>query len=361
MPARSLQEEIKPCIRPVRQTDWCCSYAQMYLTGKADFFLTLYAAVNGSWRVSKFFGVIFTVHKLIMSLGYACINIGLSEEGISTNRTMIRRTYLEKGTQYASQLALQNVTGLLEILKWNIAHNIRVFRVTSELFPWASEYQLESLPDFSEIRAVLEEAGRQPIRMSMHPGPFNKLAGSGATLTNTITDLEIHSRIFDIMGLPATHWNKINIHVGGAYGDKIETVKRFADNFTLLSESMQKRLSVENDDKPGLYTVADLIPLHEMIGVPIVFDYFHHKLHPGTHTEEEAFMAAYNTWDVKPVFHYSSSRRENEDAAAKKEAHSDWVHERINTYGKEIDIVLETKMKELSLLKYREQFGDGEV
>ena len=117
-----------------------------------------------------------------MSLGYACINLGLNEEGITTNRTMIRRTFLEKGIQYASQLALQNVKGLLEILKWNMAHNIKVFRVTSELFPWASEYKLESLPDFNEIRAVLEEAGKQPVRMSTHPGPFNKLAGSGANI-----------------------------------------------------------------------------------------------------------------------------------------------------------------------------------
>jgi UV DNA damage endonuclease len=296
-----------------------------------------------------------------MSLGYACINLGLNKEGIATNRTMIRRTFLEKGIQYASQLALQNVKGLLEILKWNVAHNIKVFRVTSELFPWASEYKLESLPDFNEIRAVLEEAGKQPVRMSTHPGPFNKLAGSGATLTNTIKDLEIHAEIFDIMGLPATHRHKINIHVGGAYGDKEETIMRFAQNFKLLSGSVQKRLSVENDDKPGLYTVTDLVPLHEMIGVPIVFDYFHHRLHPGTQTEEEAFFSAYNTWDVKPVFHYSSSRKEYEDPKSKKEAHSDWVHEHINTYGKEIDIVLETKMKELSLIKYREEFGDGEL
>jgi len=296
-----------------------------------------------------------------MSLGYACINIGLNKKGITTNRTMIRRTFLEKGIQYASQLALQNVKGLLEILQWNVEHNVKVFRVTSELFPWASEYKLESLPDFAEIRAVLEEAGKQPIRVSTHPGPFNKLAGSGATLANTIKDLEIHAQVFDLMGLPVTHWHKINIHVGGAYGDKEETIKRFAQNFKLLSGSVQKRLSVENDDKPGLYTVANLVPLHDMIGVPIVFDYFHHKLHPGTQTEEEAFLTAYNTWDVKPVFHYSSSRKENEDPTSKKEAHSDWVHERIDTYGKDVDIVLETKMKELSLMKYREQFGDAEV
>jgi UV DNA damage endonuclease len=291
-----------------------------------------------------------------MNLGYACINMTVAEKGITTNKGMVKRTYEAKGIQYASQLALQNVKALYQILQWNVEKDIRVFRITSELFPWASEYKLTSMPDFKEIRSILEAAGKLPIRVSTHPGPFNKLAGSGDTLTNTIKDLEIHSRLFDLMRLELSHWNKINIHVGGAYGDKHETLKRFAQNFKKLSFSLQKRLTVENDDKKGLFTVAELLPLHEAIGIPIVFDYFHHKLHPGLFSEEEAFLAAYNTWAVKPVFHYSSSRKENEDSTAKREAHSDWVHEEINTYGKDVDIVLETKMKELSLLKYREKY-----
>jgi UV DNA damage endonuclease len=291
----------------------------------------------------------------MVNLGYACINLTLHAQGITTNRGMIRRTFLEKGIQYASQLALQNVTDLLKIVGWNKAHDIRVFRVTSDLFPWASEYRLQDLPDFREIRFLLEAVGRFDVRLSAHPGPFNKMAGSGATLTNTIRDLETHSEIFDIMGLPATHRHKINIHVGGAYGDKEETLRRFAQNFKLLSRNLQGRLTVENDDKPGLYTVADLTRLYEMTGIPLVFDYFHHKLHPGQQTEAQAFAAAYKTWETTPVFHYSSSRRENEDPAAKKESHSDWLYESINTYGKPVDIVLETKMKELSLLKYRKR------
>jgi UV DNA damage endonuclease len=292
-----------------------------------------------------------------MNFGYACINLNLHDQGITTNRGMIRRTFLEKGIAYASELALQNVQALLQITEWNKTNGINVFRVTSDLFPWASEYKLEDLPHFTEIRSYLEAVGRHGIRISAHPGPFNKLAGSGATLANTIKDLEIHSQVFDLMGLPATHWHKINIHVGGAYGDKGETLKRFAENFKLLSANLRGRLTVENDDKPGLYTVADLVPLHESIGIPIVFDYFHHKLHPGTQTEEEAFHTAFNTWDVKPVFHYSSSRRTYEDPTCKKESHSDWVYEEINTYGREVDIVLETKMKERSLLQYLEKYG----
>lgn len=292
-----------------------------------------------------------------MNLGYACINLALAAKGITTNRGMIKKTFLEKGLRYASLLALQNVRDLLKILEWNVEHDITVFRVTSDLFPWASEYKIENLPDFGEIRSLLETAGQLPVRISSHPGPFNKLAGSGTTLEATIKELETHSQIFDLMQLPASHWNKINIHVGGAYGNKMQTLQRFAQNFQKLSSALRSRLTIENDDKPGLFNVKDLSYLHELSGIPIVFDYFHHSLHPGTQTEEEAFLSAYATWDVKPVFHYSSSRRNNEDPNSRKEAHSDWMHEKINTYGKDVDIVLETKMKEQSLLRYRDLYG----
>ncbi len=287
-----------------------------------------------------------------MSIGYACINLTLQDKGITSTKGMVRKTWLERGLPYASQLALQNVTALMHILDWNIAHGIGVFRVTSDLFPWHSEYALEELPDFRLIRATLEECGKKPIRITTHPGPYNKLAGEGQTLENTIIELENHSRVFDLMGLAPSHYNKINIHVGGVYGDKQFALDRFAQNFEQLSDGLRKRLTVENDDKAGLYSVRDLMPLHERIGIPIVFDYFHHSLHPDRLSEEEAFLATYGTWDVKPVFHFSSSRRDFEEPKARREAHSDWVYDEINTYGKDVDIMLETKMKEKALLHY---------
>lgn len=287
-----------------------------------------------------------------LRLGYACINLTLSEEGITTNRGMIKRTFAEKGIAYASELALKNVRDLQHILEWNVTNGIDVFRITSDIFPWASEYRLDDLPDYELIKSVLEACGKIPVRVSTHPGPFDKLAGTGATLANTIRDLEIHAQLFDLMGLPPSHHNKINIHIGGAYGNKDETIRRFAENYLGLPDNIRKRLTVENDDKPGLFSVAELLPLHEMCGIPIVFDYFHHSLHPGGLSEEEAFCAAYETWDLRPTFHYSSSRRDFEEPAAKKEAHADWIHEPIRNYGKPIDIMLEAKMKERALQSY---------
>ncbi|QKZ13894.1 UV DNA damage repair endonuclease UvsE [Spirosoma sp. KUDC1026] len=287
------------------------------------------------------------------NVGYACINLSLQAQKITTNRGMIKKTFTEKGVAYASELALKNVQDLLKIVDWNLEHGIGLFRISSDLFPWASEYRIADLPDFAEIRATLEEIGSRPIRLTTHPGPFNHLAGQGKVLDNTLKDLEYQSELFDLMGLKPSHWNKINIHAGGTYGDKSATLARFAKNFGLLSENLRARLTVENDDRPSLYTVTDLVSLYEVIGTPIVFDYFHHSLNPGSQTEEEAFLTAYATWDVRPVFHYSDSRQEKEDPRARKEAHADWLYAPVNTYGKEVDIVYESKMKELSLLRLR--------
>ena len=288
-----------------------------------------------------------------VNVGYACINLSLQVNKIMTNRGMIKKTFVEKGVAYASELALRNVQDLLTIVDWNLSHGFGLFRISSDLFPWASEYRISSLPDYTEIRAVLEEIGSRPIRLTMHPGPFNHLAGAGKVLDNTIVDLEYQSEVFDLMGLAPSHWNKINIHAGGTYGDKVATLARFCQNFGRLSENLRARLTVENDDRISLYGVADLVPVYETIGTPIVFDYFHHSLHPGDLTQEEAFLMAYTTWDVRPVCHFSDSRQEREDPKARKEAHADWLYSPVNTYGKAVDIVFESKMKELSILRLR--------
>jgi UV DNA damage endonuclease len=170
-----------------------------------------------------------------LNVGYACVNLSLQAEKVTTTRGMIKKTFTEKGVQYASQLALQNVRDLLKIVDWNLENGFRLFRVTSDLFPWASEYKLNQLADYAEIRETLAEIGSRPIRLTMHPGPFNQLAGQGKVLTNTITDLEYQSEVFDLMGLVPSHWNKINIHAGGTYGDKPAALARFAQNFALLS------------------------------------------------------------------------------------------------------------------------------
>ena len=110
-------------------------------------------------------------------LGYACINMTLREKGIFNSRTMRKKTFLEKGLPYTSKLVLQNVKDLLPIFNWNHKHGVEVFRISSEIAPWASEYNIEDLPDYEEISHWLKVAGDYAkvigLRVSFHPGQFN--------------------------------------------------------------------------------------------------------------------------------------------------------------------------------------------
>ncbi len=301
------------------------------------------------------------------NLGYACINMGLSQkpkkQRITTNRSMIKRTFQEKGLPYASELALQNCKDLLKILEWNHQNDIRFFRLSSNLFPWASEYQLSELPDFEQISETLYEAGlyasENGIRITSHPGPFNKLTSpKESVILNTIRDLEIHGEVFDLMFLERSPFAKINIHVGAAYDDKSMALGNFCKNFQRLSEAVKTRLTVENDDKPSLYTTEELYDsIYKIIGIPVVFDYHHHDLHPGNQSEKEALDMALSTWPVgiRPVVHYSESRSdEHNDPKIKPQAHSDSYVRAINTHGHKMDIMLEAKHKELALFKMRQ-------
>jgi len=296
------------------------------------------------------------------NLGYACINMTLRKDKITTNRSMIKRTFLKEGITRSSDLALQNTRDLIEIIKWNHKNGFKLFRMTSDLIPWASEFSLSSMPDYRKISILLNGAGNLAAkygqRITSHPGPFNVLVSPNErVVNNTIRDLSIHGEIFDLMGLSRTPYNKINIHCNGVYGDKQSAMDRFCKNFERLPESVQTRLTVENDDKASMYSVKDLMYIHERIGIPIVFDYHHHKFCTGDMTEQEALELAMSTWgDIKPVVHYSESRT-LEDETAKPQAHSDYIYSKINTYGHDLDIVVEAKAKELTVLNYLSNFS----
>jgi UV DNA damage endonuclease len=163
------------------------------------------------------------------------------------------------------------------------------------------------------------------------------------------------------MGLERTPYNLINIHCNGVYGDKQSAMDRFCKNFELLPESVQTRLTVENDDKGSMYSVKDLMYIHTRVGIPIVFDYHHHTFNTGGLTEQEALELAMSTWgDVKPLVHYSESRT-LEDPTSKPQAHSDYIYSEINTYGHNLDIDIEAKMKELTVLDYISKFGQHSI
>lgn len=313
--------------------------------------------------------------------GYAGMNLELKESGhrLSTCR---KATFHEKGLKHISSLALSNLDGIVKILEWNLKNDITFFRLGSDLFPWMDFYDFPQLPEYKSILDSCEYIGlmakENDIRLTFHPGPYNVLCSPNQDVVDrTIRQLNQHSRIFDMMGFEPSPYNSINIHVGGAYGEKEKSLELWAENYKKLLPSTQRRMTIENDDKPSMYNVEDLMKLNQLCGVPVCFDYFHHSFHPGNLTEEQALTAAISTWNgVKPVTHWSESRRieyqsliteivdkhgieleewptlefyYNEFSKIKYQAHSDMVKGPINDYGYDIDVMIEAKSKEKAL------------
>lgn len=294
-----------------------------------------------------------------MNLGYACINMTMQKQ-VSTNRTMMKRTFEAKGIDYVSDVALLNSRDIIKILEWNRQHGIKLFRLSSSIIPWGNNIDITQLKDYEEIKSELKKAGDfakfWDMRITCHPGPFVVLTSpKDNVVDNAISDLEMHGKLFDMMGLSKTPYNKINIHCNGVYGDKIVAMDRFCENFNKLSDSVRSRLTVENDDKASMYSVKDLMYIHNKIGIPIVFDYHHHQFCTGDMTEREALELAVTTWPkgIKPIVHYSESKALHENNSKEKpQAHSMYINAIPNTYELDVDIMVEAKAKELAILPF---------
>ena len=194
------------------------------------------------------------------------------------------------------------------------------------------------------------------MRITCHPGPYVVLTSPHEkVVSNALNNLEMHGKIFDMMGLSKTPYNKINIHCNGVYGNKQEAMDRFCKNFKRLSKSVRSRLTVENDDKATMYSVLDLMYIHQKIGIPIVFDYHHHQFCTGDLSEEDALKLASTTWpeDIKQEVHYSESKALHENNLKEKpQAHSEYIKSLPNTYGLDLDVMVEAKGKELAILPF---------
>jgi UV DNA damage endonuclease len=292
-------------------------------------------------------------------VGYCCINVTLGKQKITTGRTMRQASFQQDtGLVRTSALALQNAKDLVAILNWNVANNIKVFRIGSNIFPWNSEYVIDDLPDMVDIVDIMKDAGKiirdSGQRVSFHPDHFVKLGTvKDEVARRSIHDLNHHNDLMAMMQLPANHYYPLNIHVGMNYSKDV--IDRFIDRFHMLKEDTQKRLVVENDDKANAFSVKQLYDdIYSQINTPITFDYFHHTFHPDGMTSHGAAHLAATTWDCTPLFHYSESKNLNENVQGNPRAHSDYAFNFIDDYGLNIDIDLETKAKELALMKYRE-------
>ncbi len=295
-----------------------------------------------------------------MALGYPCMNHTLREHEPPRrcNRGMQKRTWNERGLSYASELTLQNFRDLKHILEWNHDHGISFYRITSDLVPWHSQYDLSELPEYETIRDVAYECGafamEHGMRLTFHPSHWCKLASeSESTVENSLQDLENHGVWLDLMGLERSPYYSINIHIGAHYGDKEATAERFRAAVRRLSPAVRDRLTVENDDKESLWSVGELVEaVGEPLSVPIVFDYHHHQFTSRGVGYREAFELAASTWpeDVRPITHYSEPARLHGEPTAKPQAHAETVASVPDWLSANSDVMVEAGDKERAIL-----------
>lgn len=300
------------------------------------------------------------------NFGYACINTVLQKKKITSSRTLRLATLEKKGVQYAKELAIENLKNLLLILKWNKENNILFFRMSSEMFPFATykgtingEQVAYSL-DFADhlLKEIGQYAKDNKMRLTMHPSQFCVLSSKDQKIVdNTFSDLNHHCEILDRMGLDQN--SVIIIHGGGVYGNKKEALKRLEENIMNLPENTRNRLVLENCEMA--YTIEDLLPLSEKLQIPLIIDFHHDDIHPSSQPIECFFDCVFNVWknrNIKPKVHLSNSIPGITEANTKTERrkHSDYIsyiHRSLLSINFPIDIMLECKMKEDALLKLR--------
>lgn len=293
--------------------------------------------------------------------GYCCINLSLSDGGITTNRGMVKKTFDEKGLVYASELSLKNSNDLLKVIEWNKENGIGMYRMSSDIFPWCSEYELSDLPDYTEISEIFRKIGilamESGIRLTFHPSPYAVLASHNpSVVVKAVKEICQHAEIMDLLGLPQDHNSPINIHVNSSNPDKKTAAERFCQNFSLLTDSAKSRLVVEVDDKKSQFTSVDLYEMiYKKIGVPITFDYLHNYCNPPEGlSEKESLEICLSTWPegILPITHYSDSKKLFEDESSKLNAHTDWIWQTPETYGHNFYTEFEVKKKDLAVLKF---------
>ena len=302
-----------------------------------------------------------------IQLGLCCMNTTLkTEKKVYASRKIIIRIIEEKGIEELKNRIVKNLQDLLIMIDWNEENGIKVFRLSSELFMHKTNSKVEDY-DYEFALDLLKQIGdkakKYNQRLTMHPGQYNVLSAlKTTTYLQTIKDLTYHCDILDFMGMDKN--SVMVIHGGGIYDDLEKTKYRWAYRYYQLEERIRNRLVLENCEKS--YSIKDCLDINQLCGVPIVFDTHHFEcyklLHPNEHFESPEYYIPLilKTWqkkNIKPKFHVS------EQGVGKIGKHSDYIDilpnyllEIPDKYGIEIDIMIEAKMKELSIQKLYEKY-----
>jgi len=303
-----------------------------------------------------------------IQLGLCCLNMTLRGQNpsIFASRKMIIRTIREKGIYCLKIKIIENLCDVLKIMDWNEENGIKVYRLSSEMFPHKSNPKVEDYNyDFALelLKLIGEKSKKYNQRLTFHPGQYNVVGTPNEkTFNQTCIDLKYHADVLDLMGLGKN--SVMVVHGGGMYGDKEKTKLRWCEQYQKLPENVKKRLVLENCEKS--FSIKDCLEVSNRINIPIVFDTHHFECYKLLHPDEDFEDASVyiplilETWKkrgIKPKFHVS------EQGSGRCGHHSDYIKEIPEylleipeKYDIDIDIMIEAKCKELAILKLYEKY-----
>ncbi|WP_340081469.1 UV DNA damage repair endonuclease UvsE [Terribacillus sp. FSL K6-0262] len=303
---------------------------------------------------------------MIIRFGYAATALNLYEASPAKTMTFARWSRLGNDERKAKLHALtkENLERTTRILHYNIAHQINLYRFSSSLAPLATHEEagwdyISPFTDlYGEIGRLVRDHG---IRVSFHPNQFTLFTSDKPHITvNAIKDMQYHYNMLTAMGLEEEAY--INIHIGGAYGNKELALERFQENIKQLPEPIKAQMTLENDDKT--YTAAETLEVCERHRIPMMFD-FHHYM--ANHTEREPleeilprFMATWQNRKHVPKIHVSSPKSENA-----YRSHADYVDaeflmpliKHLKDIGQSLDFMIEAKQKDKAALRLAEDIS----
>jgi UV DNA damage endonuclease len=289
---------------------------------------------------------------LATRVGYPAMNTSVGCTSAGTVR-LVNLTKENLLTKISS-----NLDCLEKIIAYNREHNIQVYRLSSNLIPFASH---ENFPfDWQkEFKTRLANIGKEAgdMRLSLHPGQYVLInAVDKRIVDKSIDELLYQTALLDSMNAPQSA--KVQIHVGGVYGKKIASTDRWIQNYKKLPESIKARLVIENDER--LYTTEDCLTISSATKIPVLFDVFHHQIYPGELGVEQAFIRSRKTWRKKDgtqqIDYSQQGRGKNVGAHSQSINPIRFINEFYNHIKRDIgegglDIMLEVKDKEKSVQK----------
>lgn len=290
--------------------------------------------------------------QIPIRIGYPCINW---TQKLTTGHTFRMANHSK---QKLVETVNKNLSDLEQILQWNQQKGLKFFRIGSGFIPFASHSKFQNSLDWeSHFKERFQQLGNfiksNSMRISMHPDQFVVLNSLKVDIVErSIEELTYHCRLLDAFELDSTH--KVQLHVGGIFGNKEESKQRFIQEYNRLNPSIKKRLVIENDDR--LYSLKDCLEIHNATGVPILFDNLHHDCLNNGETLKEAVVAAHATWDPSkdglPLMDYSSQQPgEKKGKHGSSIAINHWTNYLQQLQGLKFDVMLEIKDKEASALK----------